>query len=61
MPAPSFQCFGSGPFYEQAKMLRKTLIFTDVVTLDDLLSLKTAVPVPTLYLLKKEQDLDPDP
>ncbi len=30
--APSFQCFGSGPFHEQAKMSRKTLTFYSFCT-----------------------------
>jgi hypothetical protein len=67
-----FGPLGSGSFYHQAKLVRKTLIPTVLWLLYDFFSLKNYVNVPsksnkqkTLLIswrsLTKKQDLDPDP
>ncbi len=67
------QRYGSGSFYHHAKIVRKTLIPTVLWLLNDLLSLKNDVNVPSKSNKqknycgrledhwKKQQDLDPDP
>jgi hypothetical protein len=49
------QRYGSGSFYPQAKIVRKTLISTVLQLLNDFLSLKNDVNVPSKSIKKKDR------